>query len=77
MLQLLCRKMHNIIFLCLTRIVVMKYFSNPRQENEKNDDECYVCKGEEEEAELVVCDHCPRSFHQKCHLPHVDDTTLR
>uniref|UniRef100_A0A3B4YV33 SP110 nuclear body protein, tandem duplicate 1 n=1 Tax=Seriola lalandi dorsalis TaxID=1841481 RepID=A0A3B4YV33_SERLL len=42
------------------------------QENQKNDDECYVCKSEEA-AELVVCDHCPRAFHQRCHLPQVDD----
>ncbi|XP_039681154.1 nuclear body protein SP140-like protein isoform X4 [Perca fluviatilis] len=47
------------------------------QENQKNDDECSICKtGEEEEEELVVCDNCPRSFHQKCHLPHVEDTML-
>ncbi|KAG7239463.1 hypothetical protein INR49_028934, partial [Caranx melampygus] len=48
------------------------------EENDRNDDDCYVCKGEEEEeeAELVQCDDCPRSFHQKCHLPHVDDATL-
>ncbi|XP_053300357.1 nuclear body protein SP140-like protein [Pleuronectes platessa] len=43
-------------------------------ENQKNDDECCVCKGGE--AELVVCDSCPCSFHQKCHLPHVDDNLL-
>ncbi|XP_071330318.1 nuclear body protein SP140-like protein isoform X2 [Trachinotus anak] len=45
------------------------------EENQKNDDECCVCKSEGE-AQLVVCDHCPRSFHQKCHLPRVDDATL-
>uniref|UniRef100_A0A3Q3VKM5 SP110 nuclear body protein, tandem duplicate 1 n=1 Tax=Mola mola TaxID=94237 RepID=A0A3Q3VKM5_MOLML len=38
------------------------------QENQKNDDECCICRSEEEH--LVVCDQCPRSFHQKCHLPH-------
>ncbi|KAK9535411.1 hypothetical protein VZT92_007794 [Zoarces viviparus] len=43
-------------------------------ENEKNDDECCICK---EEEGLVMCDHCPRSFHQKCHLPHVEDAILR
>ncbi|XP_074511424.1 uncharacterized protein LOC141780193 isoform X1 [Sebastes fasciatus] len=44
-------------------------------ESQKNDDECSICKiEEEEEEELVVCDHCPRSFHQKCHLPHLEDT---
>lgn len=45
-------------------------------ENEKNDDECCICKNEEEDQELVVCEECPRSFHQKCHLPHVDDIIL-
>ncbi|GLD60517.1 nuclear body protein SP140-like protein isoform X1 [Lates japonicus] len=45
------------------------------QENEKNDDECYICKSED--GELVMCDDCPRSFHQKCHLPHVDDAILK
>ncbi|XP_029294355.1 nuclear body protein SP140-like protein [Cottoperca gobio] len=44
-------------------------------ENQKNDDECFLCKTEKEE-ELVVCDGCPRSFHKKCHLPHVDDKLL-
>ncbi|XP_074511430.1 uncharacterized protein LOC141780196 isoform X2 [Sebastes fasciatus] len=41
-------------------------------ESQEKDDECSICKSEEEE--LVVCDHCPRSFHQKCHLPHLEDT---
>ncbi|XP_028267064.1 nuclear body protein SP140-like isoform X2 [Parambassis ranga] len=52
-------------------------------EHQKNDDECYVCKrGEEEEEEdeekeqLVVCDRCPRSFHPKCHLPHIEDAII-
>ncbi|KAM9746079.1 uncharacterized protein ACNS7B_010196 isoform 1-T1 [Menidia menidia] len=45
-------------------------------ENERNDDECCICKSAGEE-ELVVCDECPRSFHPKCHLPHVEDETLR
>ncbi|XP_032392994.1 nuclear body protein SP140-like protein isoform X5 [Etheostoma spectabile] len=44
-------------------------------ENQKNN-ECCICKTEEEE-ELVVCDYCPRSFHQKCHLPHLKDAMLR
>lgn len=44
-------------------------------ENQKNDDECWICRSEEE-AELVECDYCPRSFHQKCHLPHVEDAIL-
>ncbi|XP_053300356.1 nuclear body protein SP140-like protein [Pleuronectes platessa] len=42
--------------------------------NQKNYDECCVCKGGE--ADLVKCDSCPCSFHQKCHLPHVDDYFL-
>ncbi|KAI9526403.1 hypothetical protein NQZ68_039823 [Dissostichus eleginoides] len=44
-------------------------------DDEKNDDECFICKTEEEE-EFVVCDTCPRSFHQKCHLPHVEDKII-
>ncbi|XP_049416672.1 nuclear body protein SP140-like protein isoform X11 [Epinephelus fuscoguttatus] len=44
-------------------------------DDQKNDDECCVCKGAGEE-ELVECDHCPRSFHQRCHLPHVEDDIL-
>ncbi|XP_053300332.1 nuclear body protein SP140-like protein [Pleuronectes platessa] len=42
-------------------------------EDQKNDDECCVCK---RERDLVMCDSCPCSFHQKCHLPHVDDNLL-
>ncbi|XP_060945635.1 nuclear body protein SP140-like protein [Limanda limanda] len=41
---------------------------------DQNDDECCVCK--RGEADLVLCDSCPCSFHQKCHLPHVDDNLL-
>ncbi|XP_061556933.1 nuclear body protein SP140-like protein isoform X1 [Phycodurus eques] len=42
-------------------------------EEQKNDDECYVCKCD---GDLVVCDQCPRSFHPKCHLPHIDNSIL-
>ncbi|XP_029364479.1 nuclear body protein SP140-like isoform X2 [Echeneis naucrates] len=45
-------------------------------EDQQNDDECFVCKNEDE-SNLVECDLCPRSFHQECHLPHIDDATLR
>uniref|UniRef100_A0A3Q2QAV5 SP110 nuclear antigen, tandem duplicate 1 n=1 Tax=Fundulus heteroclitus TaxID=8078 RepID=A0A3Q2QAV5_FUNHE len=45
-------------------------------ENQKNDDECCICKTERED-KLVVCDSCPRSFHQDCHLPHIDDSIVR
>uniref|UniRef100_A0A665WSF9 SP110 nuclear body protein, tandem duplicate 1 n=1 Tax=Echeneis naucrates TaxID=173247 RepID=A0A665WSF9_ECHNA len=44
--------------------------------DQQNDDECFVCKNEDE-SNLVECDLCPRSFHQECHLPHIDDATLR
>ncbi|KAK2833722.1 hypothetical protein Q5P01_017611 [Channa striata] len=44
-------------------------------ENQNNDDECFICK-RDEDSELVVCDFCPRSFHEKCHLPHIDDAIL-
>ncbi|XP_034046826.1 nuclear body protein SP140-like protein isoform X2 [Thalassophryne amazonica] len=43
-------------------------------ENQKNDDECYVCKSDDNK--LVECDDCPRSFHQTCHQPHVTDAIL-
>ncbi|XP_054615617.1 nuclear body protein SP140-like protein [Dunckerocampus dactyliophorus] len=43
-------------------------------EEQKNDDECCVCKNV---GNLVVCDNCPLSFHPTCHLPHVDNTILR
>ncbi|XP_061568408.1 nuclear body protein SP140-like protein [Cololabis saira] len=43
---------------------------------EKNDDECFICKSNKEK-DLVVCDYCPKSFHQKCHLPQIEDETLR
>ncbi|KAM8824471.1 uncharacterized protein ACB058_020715 [Synchiropus picturatus] len=45
-------------------------------ESQRNDDGCCVCQCETEE-QLVVCDQCPRAFHQWCHLPQVDDATLR
>ncbi|XP_062294070.1 nuclear body protein SP140-like protein [Scomber scombrus] len=44
-------------------------------DNQRNDDDCCICKTEGEE-KLVECDECPRSFHQECHLPHVEDTIL-
>ncbi|XP_014846983.1 PREDICTED: nuclear body protein SP140-like protein isoform X2 [Poecilia mexicana] len=44
-------------------------------DDEKNDDECCVCKSDGDE-DLVECDKCPRSFHQDCHLPHIDDAIL-
>lgn len=49
-----------------------------RQDHQKNDDVCCICKseGEEEEEELVMCDCCPCSFHKKCHLPHVEAAIL-
>nr|XP_057904934.1 nuclear body protein SP140 isoform X2 [Doryrhamphus excisus] len=43
------------------------------QEEQKNDDECCVCKNV---GNLVVCDNCPLSFHPTCHLPRVDDAIL-
>lgn len=46
------------------------------QENQRNDDECWVCKSGREDL-LVICDECPRSFHQKCHLPHIGDAICK
>ncbi|XP_034055947.1 nuclear body protein SP140-like protein [Gymnodraco acuticeps] len=45
-------------------------------DDENNDDECFICKSGEED-KFVMCDTCPRSFHQKCHLPHVEDNIIR
>ncbi|XP_056435470.1 nuclear body protein SP140-like protein isoform X2 [Gadus chalcogrammus] len=42
-------------------------------EEQKNDDYCFVCG---RLGDLVMCDHCPRSFHQKCHLPQLDPSIL-
>uniref|UniRef100_A0A673I6B4 SP110 nuclear body protein, tandem duplicate 2 n=1 Tax=Sinocyclocheilus rhinocerous TaxID=307959 RepID=A0A673I6B4_9TELE len=39
------------------------------QEQDNNDDECYVCRSE---GDLVCCDECPRAFHSHCHLPTAD-----
>ncbi|KAM4634615.1 uncharacterized protein sp100.1 isoform 2-T2 [Polymixia lowei] len=44
-------------------------------EDEKNDDECFICRSDGV-TQLVVCEQCPRSFHQRCHLPHLEDAML-
>ncbi|XP_076024189.1 nuclear body protein SP140-like protein isoform X2 [Genypterus blacodes] len=44
------------------------------QESQKNDDECCVCR--RAGVELVMCDDCPLSFHQMCHLPDVPHNIL-
>ncbi|KAL6103258.1 sp140 [Pungitius sinensis] len=43
------------------------------QRNQKNDDECCICRMK---GELVMCDDCPRAFHPTCHLPDVGDDLL-
>ncbi|XP_056435534.1 nuclear body protein SP140-like [Gadus chalcogrammus] len=40
---------------------------------QKSDEYCFVCG---RWGDLVMCDHCPRSFHQKCHLPQLDPSIL-
>uniref|UniRef100_A0A3P8Y2A8 SAND domain-containing protein n=1 Tax=Esox lucius TaxID=8010 RepID=A0A3P8Y2A8_ESOLU len=45
---------------------------DPNQE-QVNDDDCFICRLQ---GSLICCDECPRSFHQGCHLPNVDDALL-
>ncbi|XP_056144319.1 nuclear body protein SP140-like protein [Lampris incognitus] len=44
------------------------------QEDQRNDDDCFICRRDGGVDVLVECDRCPRSFHQRCHLPNIDDT---
>ncbi|KAJ7992101.1 hypothetical protein DPEC_G00275060 [Dallia pectoralis] len=42
-------------------------------QNQENDDNCFICQ---REGSLLCCESCPRSFHQLCHLPNVEDSLL-
>ncbi|XP_062340873.1 nuclear body protein SP140-like protein isoform X2 [Osmerus eperlanus] len=57
-----------------TRCVCRLCSSDPEDLKEQSsDDDCFICRGD---GNLVMCDTCPRSFHQDCHLPRLDDALL-
>uniref|UniRef100_A0A6Q2ZBB6 PHD-type domain-containing protein n=1 Tax=Esox lucius TaxID=8010 RepID=A0A6Q2ZBB6_ESOLU len=38
------------------------------------DDDCFICRSQ---GNLICCEECPRSFHQGCHLPNLNNAMLR
>ncbi|XP_046871149.1 nuclear body protein SP140-like protein isoform X2 [Hypomesus transpacificus] len=57
-----------------TRCACRLCSSDPEDLKEQSsDDDCFICRGV---GDLVLCDTCPRSFHQDCHLPRLDNALV-
>ncbi|XP_011476750.1 nuclear body protein SP140-like protein isoform X4 [Oryzias latipes] len=61
---------HSLLCKCSKCKVELK---NKDTGNQKNYDECYICK---DVGDLVKCDDCPKYFHQNCHLPHIEEAMM-